>query len=61
MVINPALILGPALLDCQKSATSIEIVASILNKSYPGVPKMSIPICDVRDAAKAHIQVDILW
>ena len=57
MVINPGFILGPALLDNHKNATSVSLFASIFNKTYPGVPKISLPVCDVRDAAKAHIQV----
>ena len=44
-------------MQSHKSATSITIIADILNKTNPMVPKMSMPTCDVRDVARAHIQV----
>ncbi|XP_042209022.1 putative uncharacterized oxidoreductase YDR541C isoform X3 [Homarus americanus] len=55
-VINPTLILGPALTEGHKNATSVSFMVQIVNKVYPGVPRVQMPICDVRDVAKAHLK-----
>nr|XP_045599701.1 cinnamoyl-CoA reductase 1-like isoform X2 [Procambarus clarkii] len=55
-VINPTLILGPALIEGHKSATSVNFMVQIVNKAYPAVPRLNVPICDVRDVAKAHVK-----
>ncbi|KAG0723289.1 putative uncharacterized oxidoreductase YDR541C [Chionoecetes opilio] len=55
-VINPTLIMGPPLLEAHKSATSVNIMSGIVNKTYPGVPRVQFPVCDVRDVAKAHVK-----
>lgn len=59
-MINPTFILGPALLEGQKNATSVNFMAQIVNKVYPGVPRINFPICDVRDVAKAHVKVSTI-
>jgi dihydroflavonol-4-reductase len=51
-VINPALILGPALHP--HLSTSLEIVRRMARGAYPAVPRIAFPICDVRDVATAH-------
>ncbi|XP_069998757.1 uncharacterized protein [Penaeus vannamei] len=55
-VINPTFVLGPPLLESHKSATSVNFMAQIVNRAYPGVPRVQFPICDVRDVAKAHVK-----
>lgn len=55
-VINPTLIFGPPLIEAHKSATSVILMANIVNKAYPGVPRVQFPVCDVRDVAKAHVK-----
>lgn len=55
-VINPVMIMGPPLIEAHKGATSINIMGQIVNKAMPGVPRVSFPMCDVRDVAKAHIK-----
>ncbi|XP_063595452.1 uncharacterized protein LOC134772408 [Penaeus indicus] len=55
-VINPTFVLGPPLLEAHKSATSVNFMAQIVNRAYPGVPRVQLPICDVRDVAKAHVK-----
>lgn len=55
-VVNPTLIMGPPLMEAHRSATSVNIMASIVNKTYPGVPKVQFPVCDVRDVARAHVK-----
>ena len=49
--------MGPPLLESHRGATSVTIMSSILNKTYPGVPRVQFPVCDVRDVAKAHVKV----
>ncbi|XP_076036197.1 uncharacterized protein LOC143022089 isoform X2 [Oratosquilla oratoria] len=55
-VINPAFVLGPALLESHKGATSMNFMTQVMNRAYPAVPRISFAICDVRDVAKAHVQ-----
>lgn len=59
-MINPVLVMGPALLEGHKNATSVELMAQIVNKAYPGVPRVQFPVCDVRDVAKAHVKVSVV-
>ncbi len=47
------MILGPAFVGA--GFTSGEIIADTINGKYPGVPKFSCPIVDVRDCARAHL------
>ncbi|XP_068222001.1 uncharacterized protein [Palaemon carinicauda] len=55
-VINPVFVLGPPLMESHKTSTSVTYMSQIINRTYPAVPKLMFPICDVRDVAKAHIK-----
>lgn len=48
------MILGPAFVG--KGFTSGQIIDETINGKYPGLPKFSTPIVDVRDCAKAHLE-----
>ena len=50
--VNPGLVLGP-LLD-NDAGSSADLIASCLRGKYPGCPRLSIPVVDVRDVALAH-------
>jgi nucleoside-diphosphate-sugar epimerase len=52
-VINPTLILGPAIINTD--FTSGDIVRQIMQNKLFGIPKVMFTIVDVRDVAKAHI------
>jgi nucleoside-diphosphate-sugar epimerase len=54
VAINPALVLGPVL-DRDASA-SVQVVAKLLNGDFPGLPRLSYPIVDVRDLADLQIR-----
>lgn len=51
--INPGLVTGPNLIKCQFS--SGDIVKSMMTGKIPANPKMMMPVVDVRDIAKAHL------
>jgi dihydroflavonol-4-reductase len=50
--VNPSLVLGPAL--DRDIGTSAQVVQMFLKGKYPGAPRMSIPVVDVRDVARMH-------
>ena len=50
--VNPGLVLGP-LLDSD-AGSSADLIASCLRGKYPGCPRLSFPVVDVRDVALAH-------
>lgn len=50
--VNPGLVLGPAL--DSDIGTSAAIVQMFLKGKYPGAPRMSIAVVDVRDVARMH-------
>jgi dihydroflavonol-4-reductase len=50
--VNPGLVLGPAL--DRDIGTSAGIVQMFLKGKYPGAPRMSIAVVDVRDVARMH-------
>lgn len=52
-VINPGLVLGPAL-DSDLSS-SHQIFKTMASGAYPAVPGVGYPIVDVRDVAEAHV------
>ncbi|SIQ11345.1 dihydroflavonol-4-reductase [Rhizobium sp. RU20A] len=52
-VINPGLVLGP--LIGRDYGTSVGIVAKAMRGVYPAVPKLALPVVDVRDVARAHV------
>jgi len=51
--INPGLILGPVLHG--STCISMEFHRRFLQREVPMVPRLSLPMCDVRDVARAHI------
>lgn len=52
-VINPGLVLGPAL--DERIGTSLQLVELLLKGAYPAVPPICFPTVDVRDLAALHI------
>ncbi|CAB3991029.1 uncharacterized oxidoreductase [Paramuricea clavata] len=54
VVMNPGYLIGPIFHG--SSCTSMEIHRRMLQKEMPMLPKLQLPICDVRDAATAHIK-----
>lgn len=54
VTINPALIMGPSIIAGDFS--SGQVVKKIITGTYPGMPKIIMPIVDVRDVAFAHLQ-----
>ncbi|XP_018015562.1 LOW QUALITY PROTEIN: NADPH-dependent aldehyde reductase ARI1-like [Hyalella azteca] len=54
--VNPVLVMGPPLVESNKSATSVIILRDAIMAKVPGSPKLCFPICDVRDVALAHLK-----
>uniref|UniRef100_A0A2P2I048 NADPH-dependent aldehyde reductase ARI1-like n=1 Tax=Hirondellea gigas TaxID=1518452 RepID=A0A2P2I048_9CRUS len=54
--IQPTFVWGPPLLKCQAYTPSMESMINILTNKYPGHPSISVPFCDVRDVAEAHVK-----
>ncbi|XP_041470645.1 phenylacetaldehyde reductase-like [Lytechinus variegatus] len=52
-VVNPSVVLGPVL--CGGAGTSVEIVRRLMERDPGMIAKLSFPVCDVRDVAKAHV------
>ena len=52
--INPVLVWGPAIGN-HSNSTSLVICRMLMNKEMPMIPRMKVPLVDVRDVAKAHI------
>ena len=52
--INPVLVWGPAIGN-HSNSTSLIICRMLMNKEMPMIPRMKVPLVDVRDVAKAHI------
>ena len=50
--VNPGVVFGPVL--DRDIGTSAEIVQAFLAGKYPGAPRLTIPIVDVRDVARMH-------
>lgn len=53
-VINPTYVQGPVLHG--QAGTSMELVARIIGKQMPMLPKAYVEMCDVRDVARAHLK-----
>lgn len=53
-VINPGFIIGPNLNKANFS--SGDAIKKFMLGGFPRVPKMSMPVIDVRDCARAHLQ-----
>jgi dihydroflavonol-4-reductase len=51
--INPALVLGPDTFG--NGGASLEVIRSMLKGDFPRVPRMAVPIIDVRDCAAIHV------
>lgn len=52
--IHPGAILGPPL-SSEGEGTSISTLRDMIRGSTPGIPPISVPMVDVRDAAQAHV------
>ena len=52
--IHPGAILGPPL-SSEGEGTSISTLRDMIKGSTPGIPPISVPMVDVRDAAQAHV------
>lgn len=50
--VNPGVVFGPVL--DRDIGTSAEIVQAFLGGKYPGAPRLTIPVVDVRDVARMH-------
>ncbi|XP_070545376.1 uncharacterized protein [Ptychodera flava] len=53
-VMNPGLVLGPILSGTY--CTSMEVPKRLMLREMPALPKIILPIVDVRDVAEAHIR-----
>ena len=53
-MINPGFIQGPSFHDNQ--FTSADFVKRLLSNDFPGIPRISLGIVDVRDCALAHVR-----
>ena len=53
VVINPFLVMGPALTKALNPSN--QVFADMINGNYPGILNLVWGFVDVRDAAKAHI------
>tara|TARA_B100000941_G_scaffold290847_1_gene275222 strand:+ start:2127 stop:3125 length:999 start_codon:yes stop_codon:yes gene_type:complete len=53
--INPVLVWGPGIGNHLSSA-SLNIYKMIMKREMPMIPRMKVPLVDVRDVAKAHIE-----
>jgi nucleoside-diphosphate-sugar epimerase len=53
-VVNPVLVLGPAL--GADNSTSILIVEKLMDGSMPGCPRLQFGVVDVRDVADLHLR-----
>jgi len=52
-VINPVYVLGPSLGEVDNASN--EIVRKAIDREMPGVPRVMLPVVDVRDVAEAHL------
>ena len=53
-VLNPVAVFGPVL--APDYATSIMLIEKMLNGAFPGVPRISLGVVDVRDVADLHLR-----
>lgn len=53
-VVNPGAVFGPVLED--DIGTSAQIIQMMLKGALPGIPRIAMPIVDVRDVADLHIR-----
>ncbi len=52
--VNPGFVLGPAL--DRDIGTSVDVIRSIMKGKYPGMPRVSFAVVDVRDVAAMHVK-----
>ena len=53
VTVNPSYVLGPAL-GAARNASN-ELVRKLVDREVPGVPRLMLPIVDVRDVAALHV------
>jgi dihydroflavonol-4-reductase len=53
VAINPTFVLGPSLLGVENASN--ELIRKLLHREMPGLPRLYLPIVDVRDVVKAHV------
>lgn len=53
VTINPGFIVGPAFVNAGFS--SGDAISKVMNNGYPGMPKIMMPMVDVRETAMAHL------
>ncbi len=53
VAMNPSYVLGPSLLGANNASN--ELVRKLLYREMPGVPRLHVPLVDVRDVATAHV------
>ena len=49
----PGLVFGPILGN--RVATSNKVIAKMIHGEYPGIARINVAVCDVREVAKAHV------
>ena len=54
VTICPGFVLGPIL--CGPGFASGRAIEAVVNGEYPGLPRVSFPVVDVREIAQAHLQ-----
>lgn len=54
VTVNPGLVLGPD--PFENGGASIQVIRSMLKGEFPRVPRMAVPIIDVRDCASIHVK-----
>jgi dihydroflavonol-4-reductase len=52
--INPTLVWGPGV-GKNPQSTSLDLFAQLMNKKMPFVPRMKLPVVDIRDVVSMHI------
>ena len=53
VAVNPSYVLGPSLGGTDNSSN--EVVRKVLDHEIPGLPRLMLPVVDVRDVARAHL------
>lgn len=51
---NPGFVIGPSLVSAQFA--SGDVIKRFMMNDFPGIPKISMDVVDVRDLAQAHLQ-----
>lgn len=52
-VINPGFVLGPTMVT--GDFTSGKLISDFMTNKLPGIPKIFMPLVDVREVAQAHV------